>query len=70
MDKIKEQIIESCVTEICKEDNKKRITKDVLDPLIHHIFDKMKIYLICLTLILILIYFKIGYIVYKIRNLQ
>ena len=69
MDKIKEQIIESCVTEMCKEDNKNRITKDVLDPMIRHIFDKMKTYLVFLTLFMILIYFKIGYIVYKIRKL-
>ena len=69
MDKIKEQIIESCVTEICKKDNQKRITKDLLDPIMSHLFNKIKLYLLIMVLFMSLMYFKIGYIAYKIRRL-
>lgn len=69
MDKIKEQIIDSCMTEMCKKENKDRLTKDVLDPLITHIINKFKFVLYVILFIIVLTYMKTTYILYKIKKM-
>ena len=69
MDKIKEQIIDSCLSEVCKETNKKKIKENVIDPMIEHVFMKIRIYLLFVIFLIIILYVKITYIFCKIRVL-
>ena len=59
MDVIKEQLINACVTEICKEENKKKIMDSVIDPITFYIFKKMQCVLIVVAIFLIILYIKI-----------
>lgn len=64
MDKIKEQVIESCISEICKEENKKIVTQQVIDPITEHIFKKFQMIFLCIAIFMVLLYFKVTCILF------
>ena len=70
MDKIKEQVIDSCVTELCKKSNKEKLEKRLLEPLLRHVFDRFKYVLYIMLCIIVLTYMKITFILIKIKKLK
>ena len=69
MDKIKEQIIDSCITEICKDENKEKLTKSLIDPIMTHVMNKFQYILIIIAVFMIILYSKVTYILFlAIRN--
>ena len=69
MNKIKEQIIESCLTEICRKETKEKLTKELIDPFVIHIINKFKFITYVILFIIVLTYIQTTYIFYKIKKL-
>ena len=58
MDEIKKQIIDSCVTELCKNENQNKITQSIIDPITKHIYKKFQFLFIIIALFMIILYQK------------
>ena len=64
MDEIRDQFIDVCVTELCKDKNKEQIINKIVDPITLHIFEKIQYVLIIIAIFMILLYMKITFLLY------
>jgi hypothetical protein len=62
---ITQDILNACITEVKKPENKERISKHIIDPITYQIFKKVKLYYMIIVGIQLLTLVLLGYAIFR-----